>query len=269
MKFNYRDLGLQDGKVKHSSMMYRVYLAFLSGIVDNWPKAQNATISSNVLKPGVNHFFIDGTAKSVQPNAAAGESPGTMGLELNIDIEGLSRPSLEWLYGINGERVLGFWENCMTHEKFIGGTPCSGGLLATVTSIGKLESGFMGAVLNLKGDECPDPFYFYDGPIVREDPEIIATDAVTFALTEKSQYQLPNNTAATVLTGISDISDDQVGRVIELIGTGTTFPTRIESSNKFILSNGVSWDAKQGSTISFQIYKSGANDYIFLEVYRS
>lgn len=265
-----KDLGVQNKSSKLSALKYRLWLALLAHVdVDNFPKAVMATILTNVLLPGRTHFFLDAKINTINPTGSAGESQGNIALVLSPQIEGLSKEALAWIYSINGERVIAFWENCETGQKFIGGSPCSGGLLVSVESLGLQEGGMMGATLNLTGDQCPEPFYFYDGGIVREQAETIAVDATTFALTAKQQYTLPNNTAATSLTDITGATDSDVGRIIELLGAGAEHPTLVEPSSKILLQNGVNWSASSGSKLSLQLIKTGTTSYTWYEVHRS
>jgi len=260
----------QDKRSKISTLKMRVYFAPLEDVdIDNFPKAVNSTVASNVLLPGRKHYFFDAKINTVNPTGAAGESQGNIALTIAPQLEGLSRKTLQFLYGINGERIIVFWENCDTGERFIAGSPCSGGLLVTVTNLGKMDDGFMGAVLEMKGGECPEPFYFYEGPILLEAPEGVQADAATFALTDKSQYQLSDNTSATILMDISNVTDDDVGRIIEILGGGVNFPTEIGHSVKFILRNGVPWIGTQGSKITFMITITGPSQYAFFEIHRS
>ncbi|MDR0681750.1 MAG: hypothetical protein LBG15_07885 [Dysgonamonadaceae bacterium] len=267
MIFNYTE---QEKSAKLSSLKNRLYFALLRDVdIDNFPKAVNATISSNVLLAGKYHYFLDAKVNTINPTGATGESQGNIALTLTPQLEGISRETLNFIYGINGERVIAVWENCETGEKFIAGSPCSGGLLVSVTSLGKMDDGFNGAVLTLTGGECPDPFYFYEGPIIRETPSVIAPGATDFAITSAKQYLLSENTAATALEDITGITDNQVGRIIELLGSGVNYPTTIAPSTTFILSNGIAWSATQGSKLSLQIVKTGTNVYAFYEVARA
>lgn len=266
----YVDLGIQPKSSKISNLRFRLYLAMLTDVdMDNFPKPVLSTIMTNVLLPGKTHFYVDTKINTINPTGAPGESQGNVALTLSPQIEGISKQSLSWMYGLNGERVIAIWENCETGEKYIAGSPCSGGLLVSIQSLGKMEGGFNGAVLNLVGGECPEPFWFYEGPILRDAPQIIAPDATTFVLSDKVQYQLSNNTAARTLASITGVTDNSVGRIIELLGAGSTFPTTVSPSAAFLLQNGVAWSATEGSKLSLQIVKTGTNAYAFYEVARS
>lgn len=262
------NLGLQDGESKLSGNKYRLFLALLQDTIDDFPKPQKATISSNILQPNRTHLYLDALTGTVEPTGAAGESQGTIELEINPEIEGISRASLEWAYKINGQRVIAIWENCTTRQKFIGGSPCSGGLLVTVSNIGKLDNGMMGIKLSLKGNPCPEPYYFYDGPIIREAPLLIPVDATSISLSSNVQYQLSENTSPKTLSDITNVTPEDIGRVIEIIGAGTVNAPKIAASSKFVLNNGNDFIASSGSSISLRIMKTGANSYAFVELFR-
>lgn len=266
---NFTNLDLNNADSKKASLKYRLYLAMLKDTIDDFPKAVQAAILTNVLKPGAKHFYADFKINTINPTGSAGESQGTIGLVLSPQIEGISPKSLDWVYKLNGERVIAFWEICETKQRFIAGGPCSGGLLVSVQGLGLMEDGMMGALLNLTGDPCAEPFYFYNGPIILDDPEVIPADATTFALSDSKQFQLTSNAAATTLASITNITDADVGRIIELLGSGGTNPTRIDPTTSFKLQNGLSWTADYGSKISFQIFKTGTSTYEFLELDRS
>jgi len=71
------------------------------------------------------------------------------------------------------------------------------------------------------------------------------------------------------LDNISNITDEDVGRIIEIIGGGINFPTIINPSANFILRNGVDWIGTQGSRITFQIVKTGPAAFALFELNRA
>jgi hypothetical protein len=260
----------KDNISKQGNPNFRLWIANLSDVdIDNWPKAVNVTILSNVLLPGRTHKFLDVKADTIKVNAQPCESPFNGKLILTPVYEGISRESLSWAYDNAGEDVIVIWERCADKQRFIAGSPCSNGLRVKYTSIGDQDGGIAGIALSFEGGECPEPFYFYNGPIITEAPQIVPANATTFALTEKVQFQLSDNTAEKTLASITAVTDDQVGRIIELIGAGVNFPTTVAPSSVFILQNGIAWSALQGSKLSLQIVKTGANTYVFYEVARS
>jgi hypothetical protein len=264
------DISDQNSKTKQPTLKNRLYLALLADVdIDNWPASISATINTNVLLANKTYKYIDALTNSINANSTPGESPYTGRLVLTPTIEGLSKQSLDWLNQNLGARVIAIWERCSDGQKFIGGSPCSGGLTVKFTNVGGLDGGIAGIALSLEGGDCPEPFYFYDGPVPRQAPVPITVAAGTFALQAASQYLLTDNAVATTLTDITGVTDSDVGRIIELEGAGVAFPTQIDSSATFILQNGLSFSAAVGSSISFQITKTGASTYAFYEVIRS
>jgi hypothetical protein len=262
----------QSGVSKLPTLKNRLYLALLKDVdVDNFPQAVNATISTNVLLPNKVYRFVDAQTNSIKPNATPGESPYTGKIVLTPILEGLSRTTLDFLYKNVGERVVAVWERCSDGQKFLAGSPCSGGLVVKFTSVGNLDGGVAGVALSLEGGDCPEPFWFYDGPIPRQAPQIvnIVPPDTTFAIGEASEYLLGDNTAALTLTDITGVTAADVGRIVELQGGGVNFPTAIQPSAVFVLQNGIPFSATVGNKISFVVQKTGSSSYAFYEVSRA
>jgi hypothetical protein len=264
------DIKDQPGKTKLPTLKNRLYLALLSDAdIDGWPPAVAAAISTNVLLPNKTYKFIDTLTDTINANAQPGESPYTGYLILTPTLEGLSKQTLDWLYQNLGTRVIAVWERCSDGQKFIGGSPCSGGLVVKFTSVGALDGGVAGAALSLEGGDCPEPFWFYGGPVPRQAPATVTVTAGEFALQDASQYLIADNASATALTDITGVTDADVGRIIELQGGGVNFPASISSSSTFILQGGLTFSAAVGNSISFQITKVGTGTYAFYEVLRN
>jgi len=168
MLFN---LEKQDRFSKQFAPKFRMYVANINDVdIENWPAATEATITDSVLKTGKKWTYLDATATSINPSAAPGESPLNGILTLTPSIEGISKKSLQWVYENVGEDCIVIWVRCSDNQKFIAGTPCSSGLRLSYTNIGMLDGGIGGIALQFQGQECPEPFYFYDGPFdVEED----------------------------------------------------------------------------------------------------
>lgn len=171
MLFN---IGKQDRNSKQNSPMYRLYVALLKDVdIEKWPKPKDATISTSVLQEGKKWIYLDSTSGSIKPSAAPGESPVNGVLTLTPVIEGISKKSLQWIYDNSGEDCVVVWVRCADNQKFIGGSPCSSGLRLTYTSIGTLDGGFGGISLQFQGQECPEPFYFYEAELEIEADEVV------------------------------------------------------------------------------------------------
>ena len=253
---------------KNSKILFRVWLALLTDVdIDNFPAAVNATISTNILLAGKTWKYIDCRVDTIKPSTAAGASPYDGKQTIPIVLDGISKQILAWIYANLGLDVVIIWERCSDRQKFIAGSPCSSGLKIKLKSIGEVNN-IAGAELSLEGGDCPEPFWFYDGEVVLEDPTVVNLGAdTTFAIGTGSQYEIADNAAAKSLTDITGVTDGDVGRIIELVGASVNHPALIETSTVFILNAGLSFSAKVGNSISFQITKTDGG-YAFYEVDR-
>ena len=97
----------------------------------------------------------------------------------------------------------------------------------------------------------------YVGAIIQEVPQSVPIDSLVLTLVRgKEQYLFPENTALRTLVSVSGITSDMYGRFIELIGSSTTFPTKIESGDDFILIDNTPWYSTHGYKIIFRILDS-------------
>jgi len=98
-------------------------------------------------------------------------------------------------------------------------------------------------------------------------PDTVPADATTITLTSNPQYQLTDGTSsAATITGFTSVSDSDIGRVVDILGSGGTYPSTITDVNDFLLEGGVTWTANAGSRISFKIRKTGTSSYTYIEV---
>jgi hypothetical protein len=254
---------------KPKSVKYRIWVARAKDQVDveNFPRADNVTIYTFPLKAGQHWHFLDCRPQSVVPNSASeGDVAPIFTLTVTADILGVSKKTLKFLYDNNGEDFFLIWENCVTGDRFLAGSACSP-MKMTVTRLGSDDS-FNGATLSF-ASSCPEPYYYYEGNIVRESPQLIAANATTFSLTANPQYQLGANTAATALASITGVADADVGRIFDILGGGGDNPTTIALGATFILQGGVAWSGVSGASITFEVVKTGTSAYAFYEVARA
>lgn len=146
---------------KSTNNKYRLFLADLEDCdIDNWPTTTGGTMATSPLKSGKSWVYLDAQIGSIKPTAAKGDNELENQLTLTPAIEGITATALQWCYDNKGKRVVAVWERCVDGQKFIGGSPCSGGLKLTVEDIGSLDNNNAGIKLQLQGDPCPEPFHF-------------------------------------------------------------------------------------------------------------
>jgi len=110
-------------------------------------------------------------------------------------------------------------------------------------------------------------FSRYTGTLATQAPDTVPADATTITLTSNHQYQLTDVTSsAATITGFTSVSDSDIGRVVDILGSGGTYPSTITDANDFLLEGGATWTANAGSRISFKIKKTGSSAYTYIEV---
>lgn len=107
----------------------------------------------------------------------------------------------------------------------------------------------------------------YEGTLTLAEPvALVDADATTIDLTAgEGEYQLQDNTGATVLTTATNATD---GIVFTLIGSGGSNPASI-TGDDFVLKNGTAWSGLANATITFKAFKDGAASWKFFELSRS
>ncbi len=130
--------------------------------LDDFPSSVLGTVYTNPLLPGKSFNYIDAKAGTIKPETNAGESPATGKLKIPVLLEDLSKETLSWIYEIQDERVIAVWERCADGQKFLAGSPCSGGLAIKLDKMALTD----GIAFILEGGECPEPFWFYDGELI-------------------------------------------------------------------------------------------------------
>jgi hypothetical protein len=103
-----------------------------------------------------------------------------------------------------------------------------------------------------------DMQWTYTGNLTTTTPETIAANATELAVTSNPTYQLTSGTAsAATIATVSGLASADVGRVIDIIGSGGAYPSLIADNTVFILTDSGTWTANAGSRISFKILGTG------------
>lgn len=97
--------------------------------------------------------------------------------------------------------------------------------------------------------------YKYTGSIIAQDPATHTAGSATLAITSgQDVYQTPNGSSATyAINAVSGLTASDKGRVITLLGTGTTYPPTLADSATFILEDGSTWTGKAGSKLVLKV----------------
>ncbi|CAM1357655.1 hypothetical protein [Tenacibaculum halocynthiae] len=114
-----------------------------------------------------------------------------------------------------------------------------------------------------KADVLPGRYY---GTWTKATANVVPADATEVDVTDGvGEYQLTDNTVATVITGFIDPVE---GGVYTLKGSGGVNPSTIQASNtKFVLR--LDWQALANTSLSVIAYKKDDGNFVFIEQSRS
>lgn len=108
----------------------------------------------------------------------------------------------------------------------------------------------------------------YTGTFTEATANSVAVDATAIDITAgNGEYQLQDNTVATIIT---DMTNAVVGQVVTILGSGGANPATIESSNaNFFLAGAVDFVGLAGAAITFKALDAGGGNFLFMEQSRS
>lgn len=234
-----------------------------------FPSRSGRSIGTIPLKPGEYWHYIEAVEDTPEAKwkGEEGDIVANTGNELTFVLGGMSDSIMNLLETGAGKKFYVVWQACVTAEKRLGGDGCKPLKLSSYEGGSTKDN--TSTILTFK-NESPYLWSTYTGSIQLQEADTVLADATNITLTDNTAYQLTDgsSTAATI-TDFSGITDSDVGRVITVLGSGGAHPSTIESSTAFILVNGETWEATENAQISFQIYKSAATDYTFIEVANS
>lgn len=115
-----------------------------------------------------------------------------------------------------------------------------------------------------KGPDVAD----YRGTLTYAEPvALVVANATNINLVAgPGQYQLTQNSSATVISTASNAVD---GMVFTLLGSGGTNPATINASGEFMPKNGTTWTGLLGAQITFKAFKTGTSTFKYIEVSRA
>lgn len=94
----------------------------------------------------------------------------------------------------------------------------------------------------------------YIGTIATVAPTALAADAAVLPIGTAQEYATSaNNAQAVTISSFTGLSTSDIGRTIEIIGGGGTYPTSIEDADGIVLRNAETWTGNAGSRIIFTI----------------
>jgi hypothetical protein len=186
--------------------------------------------------------------------------------EITMILGGMEDDTFDLLQDGIGQGFYVVIELCFTDEtvRFLIGNGCKPAKLTAFE--GGAMKDYTGTTVTFKV-ECGEVLYKYVGAITLQDPQTIAADAITFALTSNDTYEVATGTASTEIANVTAVTDTDINRIIVVKGGGGAGPSKIVTGGNFLLSGGEEWLGDAGEEISFRIMKDGDASYKLVEIY--
>lgn len=98
-------------------------------------------------------------------------------------------------------------------------------------------------------------YHEYTGSMTLQAPAVHTAGQTALAITAgQDVYTIPNGAAAVFsITSVTGLSAADKGRIITLIGSGTTYPASVADAAPFVLEDGTAWTAKSGSKLVLKV----------------
>lgn len=234
-----------------------------------FPERSGRSIGTIPLKAGEYWHYVDVVEDTPEAKwkGEEGEIVSSTSNELSFVLGGMSDAVLNLLETGAGQKFYVVWQACGRTDKYLGGDGCKP--LKLKSFEGGSTKDNTSTVLNF-GNESMYLWSKYTGTIQTQSADEVAADATSITLTDNTAYQLDDGgSSSATIAAFSGVTDADVGRTVTILGSGGTYPSTIESSTSFILVDGETWTATEGAQITFQIYKSLAAGYTFIEVAKS
>lgn len=133
------------------------------------------------------------------------------------------------------------------------GNPCKPVTLSTYDNKNDADSRSVTFTFTQQTIQQP---WTYIGDIIRQNPITLTAGATTLAIVAgNNRYILPNGTSATyAISAISGITAADIGRIITLIGDGTTNAATVADGDPFLLVDGATWTASKTKELYLKVF---------------
>ncbi|MCK5134878.1 MAG: hypothetical protein KAR19_03760 [Bacteroidales bacterium] len=216
----------------------------------------NRELGTIPLLPGeLMHRFqaIDDTLKEYT-KGERGELTTEMTNSLELVMGGDGRQLYDFVEQHAGDKFIIIYQNSEETERYIAGSYRKPMILRNTVRKRDREATAITFLFKNRVISLPK---IYVGSIINQAPQNVPVDSLVLNLVRgKEQYLIPENTAIRTLVSVTGITADMYGRYIELIGSSTTYPTKIVSGYEFILIDNVPWYSTHGRSIIFRILDS-------------
>jgi hypothetical protein len=249
--------GVSDKDVAGRAISYKVWLIELSQIDDSSPFPKpNASreVGAIPLKAGERaHYFV---AHDIPTYDSSGEKG-----DLTIDstntfamiMGGVRDQLLNFIEEFVGAKFIVIFQECGVDEKYIIGTPCKPMVLSNYGVANNKDSRSITFTFT---NRSINQYYKYVGSLLGGQPALHPAGTAALAVQAGvDTYRIPDGSSATyAITSFTGLAAHDEGRVITLIGEGTTKAATVAEAAGIILKDGVTWTARAGSRLVLRIF---------------
>ncbi len=248
-----------DRDTSGNAIGYKVWLIPVSDIDDSVPFPTvnvNREVSSIPMKSGkYMHYFEAHVIPTFISNGTKEANAVTItGTNTFTVIMGGNRAELlNFIENYAGTKFVVIFKECESNIMQGIGNPCKPVVLSTYENKNDADSRSVTFTFTQTTIQQP---WTYIGGIVTQDPVTVPAGTTTLPIVAgNNRYILPNGTSATyAVDAVSGITAADVGRVIALIGDGTTNAATVADGDPFLLVDGATWTASKGKELHLKVF---------------
>lgn len=246
---------VSDTEVVGNAIGYKVWLIHVKQTdEDTFPKVgSDRTVTQIPMLPGeYMHYFEGHTVPTFLSNITKGDITVEATNTFTMILGGNRAEISNFIENHSGGKFIILFKECESSTIYGLGNPCKPMVLSTIEA--KNDGDGRYATFTFTNNTVQQP-WTYIGSIVKQDPITLPADGTALAIVSgNDQYIIPNGTAASAaIASVTGITAADKGRVITLIGQGTTFPAELADSTSVILVDGATWTASAGSRLTLRV----------------
>ncbi len=250
---------VSDRETTGSMIGYRVWLLHVSQIdmTKDFPLPNNLRQVTDIpLKAGeLWHYFECHDIPTYLFSGEKGDITTTGTNTLTLIMGGIRSVLLNFIDAYAGGKFIMVYQKIGSKDKYIVGSVDRPMILSSYEGKDDKDGRYITFTFTRSSIES---LYYYVGTIAEAAPVIIASGTTNLALQQgNDRYIMSDGEAATyAIDTVSGISSTDVGRTITITGVGSAHPATITDGSHFVLNEGATWTAKQGASITFQVFDS-------------
>jgi len=245
-----------DSEVAGEAIAYKVWLVETSQLDESRsypaPNANREVGTLPLLSGELMHYFEAHDIPTYTSSGERGDLTIAGTNTFTIIMGGVRDQLLNFIEKKAGLKFIIIFQECESPNKYIIGNPCKPMVLKSYNLKNDKENRSVTFTFESKSIK---QYNKYIGEIITGNPATHTAGATTLNIAANdSSYRIPDGSSATyAISAVSGLTNTDKGRVITLIGTGSTKAATIADGGPFVLEDGATWTARTGSQIAFRV----------------